>query len=483
MGCTTLLVGKACSYDGSTLVARTEDNGAGSFQAKKFIRINPEDQPRKYESVISKVKIDLPDNPIGYSSCPNAERDEGYWACAGINDKNVGMTATETITSNERILALDPLVKGGIGEEDIVTLVLPYISSAREGVLRLASLLEEHGTYEKNGIGFHDEDEIWWLETIGGHHWIAKRVPDDSYVIMPNQLGIDEFDLDDAFNAKINYLCSEDLRDFIEDNFLNPSMNGGKLINPRLIFGSDRDSDHVYNSPRAWIVQRYFNRKSNKWDGCNADYRPDSADIPWSRVPEKKITINDVKYVLSHHYQGSKYDIYGNDDKHNKLFRPIGINRNNVLVLTQIRPYMPDPIKGLQWLAFGSTEYNGLIASYTKVKKTPSYLANTTNKVTTDNFYWSNRLIAALADYKHKETKFYIESYQERLMTMSFKLIKETDEKVLAASLTDGEVTNILEACNEKISEFAKEETDKLLWDVLNQTSLLMKNSFSRSDG
>ena len=35
------------------------------------------------------------------------------------------MTATETITSNQRVLGADPLVKGGIGEEDIVYLVLP----------------------------------------------------------------------------------------------------------------------------------------------------------------------------------------------------------------------------------------------------------------------------------------------------------------------------------------------------------------------
>ena len=42
------------------------------------------------------------------------------------------MTATETITSNPRVLGADPLVKGGIGEEDIVYLVLPYVRSARE---------------------------------------------------------------------------------------------------------------------------------------------------------------------------------------------------------------------------------------------------------------------------------------------------------------------------------------------------------------
>ena len=64
------------------------------------------------------------------------------------------MTATETITSNERVLSADPLVElipakdgspeqvGGIGEEDMVTIVLPYIHSAREGVERLGALLE-----------------------------------------------------------------------------------------------------------------------------------------------------------------------------------------------------------------------------------------------------------------------------------------------------------------------------------------------------
>ena len=51
---------------------------------------------------------------------------------------------------------------GGIGEEDFLTLVLPYIKTAREGE-RLGALLEEFGTYEMNGVAFSDVDEIWWL--------------------------------------------------------------------------------------------------------------------------------------------------------------------------------------------------------------------------------------------------------------------------------------------------------------------------------
>ena len=209
MPCTTILVGKKASYDGSTMIARNDDAGGNHFTAKKYVIVHPEEQPKVYKSVISHVEIPLPEHPMRYSAAPNAIPGQGIWAACGVNEKNVAMTATETITSNPRVLGADPMVvyqpaedgkaevPGGIGEEDIVVLVLPYINSAREGVKRLGSLLEQYGTYEKNGIAFQDANEIWWLETIGGHHWIARRVPDDSYVVMPNQLGLDVFDLED----------------------------------------------------------------------------------------------------------------------------------------------------------------------------------------------------------------------------------------------------------------------------------------------
>ena len=202
MACTTLLVGKNASYDGSTMIARNDDSGSGHFTAKKFVVVQSEEHPAVYRSVLSHVEIPLPGDPMRMTAMPNAVEGKGIWAAAGVNAANVGMTATETITSNPRVLGADPLVvyqpargeqpevPGGIGEEDIVYLVLPYIHTAREGVERLGKLLETYGTYEMNGIAFQDVNEIWWLETIGGHHWMARRVPDDSYVVMPNQLGM-----------------------------------------------------------------------------------------------------------------------------------------------------------------------------------------------------------------------------------------------------------------------------------------------------
>ena len=482
MGCTTILVGKNASFDGSTMVARTEDAPSGVFRAKKFVNVAPEEQPRKYKSVISKVEIDLPNNPVRYTAVPNAILDNGIWGQCGANEYNVSMSATETITSNERVLGADPLVDCGIGEEDIYTIVMPYIASAREGVTFLGNLLEKYGTYEMNGIAFQDENEIWWLETIGGHHWMARRVPDDSYVIMPNQLGIDKFDFDDAFGAKKEFMCSADLLDFVKKYHLDLSIDGD--FNPRHAFGSRSDADHTYNTPRAWILQRYFNPTSNTYDGINADYRPDSDNLPWARIPEKKITVEDIKYALSHHYQGTEYDSYSKDIHSVKkgTLRPIGINRTNFLGLVQIRPYMPDELKCLQWLAIGSCVFNAIVPFYTNINRTPDYLANTTNQVTTENFYWTNRLIAALCDAHFADTASHIERYQLKVQSQSTALINKYDEKFIAEKISKDNAKDFLEKANDNIADELEVQKDDLLDKALYTASCNMKNKFSRSD-
>lgn len=548
MACTTILVGKDASYDGSTIVARNEDSPGGQFEPKRMQVVLPKDQPRVYTSVESHLTIELPEEPMRYTSVPDAIEGHGVWAAAGFNELNVGMSATETIISNERVLGADPLVvytpasgvegeegyvpacPGGLGEEDFVTLVLPYIRSAREGVERLGALLEKYGTYEMNGIAFSDVDEIWWLETVGGHHWIAKRVPDDMYVTMPNQLGIDWFDLGDAEGEQLEHMASPDLRAWMADNHLDLTLRGeyaffsedeceliedgdddyiedldedldddgpdgddledvfvldaGRfedIFNPREAFGSRSDSDHVYNTPRAWYMQRFLN-PHDVWEGPFADYTPESDDIPWARVPERKVTIEDVKYVLSAHYQGTPYDPYG---KHGtpetrSLYRPIGINRNGQLAVLQVRPYVDEDHRAIQWMAFGSNPFNALVPFYANVDTLPEYLCNTASTVTTDSFYWSNRLIAALADARFRDNAAHIERYQEKVGARGHQMLRETDRAVADAS--GEELVRALEQANDRMARFLREQTDALLGKVLHTTSLSMRNGFAMSD-
>ncbi|SCI88772.1 Dipeptidase [uncultured Blautia sp.] len=435
MACTTILVGKKASYDGSTMIARNDDSGSGHFTAKKFTVVTPKEQPKTYVSVLSHVKVELPEQAMRYTSMPNAEKGEGIWAASGVNEANVAMTATETITTNPRVQGADPLVvyqpakdgqeevPGGIGEEDIVCLVLPYIKSAREGVARLGQLLETYGTYENNGIAFQDADEIWWLETIGGHHWMARRVPDDVYVVMPNQLGIDTFDLEDALGEQKEYMCSPDLKEFIEKYHLDLSMDG--VLNPRDAFGSHDDSDHVYNTPRAWYMERYLNPNSVNWDGPDADYTPLSDDIPWCMVPEKKITP--------------------------------------------------------EWVAYASNAFNTMVPFYADVDEIPEYLANTTGEVSTENFYWTSRMIAAMADASYGKSLFHVEHYQENVLAKSHALINQYDA-LLADEKDPEKQMELKRKANRKVAEMVQKEASATLKKVLYELSNQMKNSYARSD-
>ena len=489
MSCTTILVGKLASNDNSTMIARTDD---GHFDVKKMVVVEPKKQPRKYKSVLSHVEIELPDNPMRYTASPSVDPKKGIWAATGINEANVGMTATETITSNPRVLAADPLVElqeakgrkkevpGGIGEEDIVVLVLPYIRSAREGVERLGWLLEQYGTYEMNGIAFNDENEVWWLETIGGHHWVARRVPDDRVVINPNQFGMDDFDFDDAFGEKKEHLCSADLLDFIKENHLDCNNNDKNEFywNLRDIFGSRSDMDHIYNTPRAWFMARYLIPRDYKWDGEDADFTPESDNIPWSMVPDRKVTAEDVKYLLSSHYQGTPYNPYTNHDTGKRgMYRSIGINRTGVTSICQIRSDVPDPLKGVEWICFGPTTFSSMLPVYTNVSRLPAYLSNVTLDTSTENFYWGSRLIAALADHDYNTCVQLIERYHKAMNSKGRQIIREYDRKMIESGKFD-----LLEEANRKLCEMAKEQTTDTLNKVLLESTKTMKDCYNRAD-
>ena len=485
MACTTILVGKKASCDGSTMIARNDDSPSGVFHIKKLVRVEGRDKPLLYQSVLTKFKIELPAGSLAYTAMPNANpKKEGVWAAAGMNEADVGMTATETITSNPRVLGADPYVKDGIGEEDLVAIVLPYIHSAREGVLRLGSLIEKYGTYEPNGIGFNDENEVWWLESIGGHHWMAKRVKDDSYVVMPNQLGIDCFDFEDAYGAKKEHLCAEDLLSWSKKNHLfldqvdksHLFLDQGEKVNPRLAYGSHDDSDHVYNTPRAWYMLRYFNPRSMHFDGPDA-YHPEDDDLPWSALPEHKITLEEVKHALSSHYQGTPFDPYApgavQDGINHTPYRPIGVNRTAFYALLQVRGYAKEGAKSIEWFSFGSNVFNEQVPFFPFGKKVPSYYGNTKEgEVSTDSFYWANRLLGALADAHFSSTSLEIERYQNAVSEKAHEVVNEVDEGKIAT----------LEEANQKMADEAKKLTNEALGKVLFVSTCHMKNAFSRSD-
>ncbi len=151
------------------------------------------------------------------------------------------------------------------------------------------------------------------------------------------------------------------------------------------------------------------------------------------------------------------------------------------MALIQMRPDVPEEFRVIEWIAFASNAFNALAPFYANVSETPDYLANTTKEISTDNFYWSSRMIAAMADASYSKSIFHIERYQLAVQSKGHALINQYDEK-LRREIDVAKRAALREQANQKIADMLKKETANTLDKVLFELSSQMKNAYSRSD-
>ena len=163
------------------------------------------------------------------------------------------------------------------------------------------------------------------------------------------------------------------------------------------------------------------------------------------------------------------------------------MNRTDFMSAIQIRPYAGEDSSAIQWLAFASNAFNVMVPFYTNVDEVPEYLANTSAEVSTNNFYWTSRMIAAMADASYAKSVFHIERYDEKVMSKAHEIIYRYDDLLGA----DRDVqTDAVSKLGQKLRQQATRESADMvrqaasdtLGKVLYELSNQMKNSYSRSD-
>lgn len=309
--CTSMIVGKDASIDGSIMIARNEDSKAS--WPKNYVMHGHQDfsTSQIFKSPDNDFQLPLPQTKAKYSATPEWTDKFGLFEENGFNEYGVAMSATESTYTNDLVLGADPLIKNGIGEEAMITVVLPYVKTAREAISRLGAIIERYGTSESNGILFTDQNEAWYMETAGGHQWVAQRIPDDGYAVIANQMAIQTIDFDDPDQ----FMWANGIREFVQTNHLNPDKSGS-TFNFRRIFGTADLSDTYYNTPRVWYGLKLFSPEQS--------FSPTSQEMPFINRANRKLSVLDVQDFLSSHYQGTPYDPIGEGseaDKHH--FRPI----------------------------------------------------------------------------------------------------------------------------------------------------------------
>lgn len=464
--CTSMIVGKNASVDGSIMIARNEDSKS-SWPKNYVIHEHQEfSDDQLFSSTDNGFKMPLPKIRAKYSATPEWTSRYGLFEEDGFNEYGVAMSATESTYTNDLALGADPLVKDGIGEEAMITVVLPYVKTARQGVARLGQIIEHYGTSESNGILFADKNEAWYMETAGGHQWVAQRIPDDSYVVIANQTAIQEIDFDDPDH----FMWATHIREFVATHHLNPDL-AGQTFNFRKIFGTATLADTYYNTPRVWYGLKLFSPEQT--------YDPTDQEMPFINHSNRKLSVFDVQDFLSSHYQGTPYDPIGEGseaDKHR--FRPISLAKTQEAHILQIRPSMPTPAAGIQWLAMGVAAQSSFVPFYAGASDTPSQYQHATGSYSPDQAYWTYKLAGVLVDPHYVKFGPKLADTQKQLRISFQQAISNADQVV--NSLSNVEQANYLTKVNFANAQMGLTAYQQLISNIITHSTDLSPLNFKQ---
>ncbi len=405
--CSGFIIGKGLTTDGSILYGRTEDypyppnNGAHN---KNYIVVPATAYAKGDMLVDESFGFTAPHlaNEFKYTSTPDAARGDGSngnFGAHGFNEKGVSMTATVTAIPNKKVLAVDPLVTaGGLGEAILIDYVLPRVTSAREGIELIAKTIDEKGSAEGNIIVIADKNEVWYMEILSGHQYVAIKFPEDKYAIFANTYYLGHVDFTDTENviasAKVeevakqaeNYMMVDGkfhiAKSYGPENYADGDRSrtyaGIKLLDPA---SSVTYEDAVYDllrqptdPSRRFSLQDTFALQRNRFEHL-PEFRPDDEA---SKVKQGDNGANDQAADATYKYALGNENVI---DAH----------------VYQINSSLPSAFGGTVWLGLAQTRNTPYVPFYGIVTDTYEAFKNRSASYDTNSWYWTVQNIDKMA--------------------------------------------------------------------------------------
>ena len=374
LSCTTIVVTKGASVDGSVMVTHTADCGSCDFRLVRVPAMNfeagtkrpvypmREPYPRyvgTYHGEGYNTPGYEPTEPLGYID--QVEHTYAYM------DAVYGVINEHQLAIGECTTAAKPYVKPTPGSAifDVRALSLVAMercTKARDAVQLMGELAVEYGYY---GWGetftVCDTEEAWVFEICGTPDkksalWVATRVPDGTVFVEANEFRTREIATDDPENQ----LYSPNLHEVATaEGWWDP--NSGELLDWLQTVSPGEYSHPYYSLRRVWSALRRIAPSMNFSPRVENTY---TKDYPMFVKPDKKLSVQDVFALHRDYYQGTDYDLtkglaagpFGSPDRNggNKLVkgaweRPISIFRCDYSWVAQLRDWLPDPIGGVLW--------------------------------------------------------------------------------------------------------------------------------------
>jgi dipeptidase len=219
-------------------------------------------------------------------------------------------------------------------------LVAERARSAREGVELVGGLVGQFG-YVHSGRTYviADPQEAWLVAVVRGRRWVARRVPGDVVVLLPNVHILEQIDLQDTDN----FLASADLITYAKARgWYEPEH--GEAFNFRRVYGLE---EHAQPDPRR--------RRGRQLATGLPVPEPLQQPISFGVRPARKMTVAAVARILR--------------DRSSE--RPISSPVTQESAIFRLREDMPREIGCVYWRATAEPSISVFTPWYLAVTETP----------------------------------------------------------------------------------------------------------------
>jgi len=465
--CTTMLIGKNATIDGSIIVAHSDDDELGD---QRIVYVPAKDHKPGSKRPVYPYNVSYPryvgkDRGLAYdiSSYP-ATKPLGYIDQVSHTyayfDGNYAIMNEAGLIIGECTDAANLNLDPKQGERMVDISELSRIAAERcdtpvDAIKLMGDLAVKYGYY---GWGetllVADDNEGWVFEICGSPDkksalWVAKRVPDDKVFAAANEFRIREINPDDP-----DIMYSPNLFEACEKaGWWNPdegSFDWLKAVSPG-------EYNHPYYSLRR--VWRIFDRlnpdlRLSPWveDGYTKAY-------PFSIVPKNKVSVRDVMALYRDHYEGTEFDMtkglaagpfgspnrwIGPDDGSQNTSapidenikgaweRPISIFYGGYSFICQRKGWLPPEVGTTVWLGLDSPYTTCYVPFYAGVKDLPkSYQTGNTSTFSRDTAWWAFNFVANWAELKYDYMKKDIQTKQKEIEDREFAEQADVEKKAM----------------------------------------------------
>ena len=317
--CTNFLVGKNASVDGSTMISYAAD----SYGMYGFLHFSP--------------AADYPEGAMRDVRDWDSGRDQGQIPQVAHTYAVVGNANEHQVTIGETTWGGREALWDTVGVDygSLIYIALERSKTAREAIEWMITLVNEYG-YASEGESFSigDPNEVWIMDLIGkgagkkGANWVAVRIPDDAIAAHANQSRITTLPQSKAklpkeqkrLQKKLNCICNGDWmwdKEMIAFAREKGYFSGAdKDFSFQAAFNPFDFSGLYVCEARVWSFFRHFSDDMDRYFDYatgktfrETNGKDEGEHMPLWIVPNRKVSVQDMKECMRDEYKGTPLDI------------------------------------------------------------------------------------------------------------------------------------------------------------------------------